>query len=274
VFYRPISSYAFWIDWKLFGNHEPRYTLLAIVFHVTAVWQFTLLSFTLFRYFHIPKPGTSSLISGLFFVDGLYALSTRQQTNLMVFEHWKNMPESLVTLFFCLSLTAYVNRLTLQESDLPAPKAILNKSARLLRDSAPVLWYLASSASKEAGILLPFLLIPLELPNLTRGGQDRIRALKRLTPVMAALPLFVLIRELFLGMSTGYTYGSNGSWVGRITDILLGAAGHDLRTGNAVPLLMGISLTVSICLFVYAAQRRAEVGRNGRICLHLACLRH
>ena len=43
-FFRPLSSYAFWLDWKLFGSREPRYLLLSIVLHLIAVWQFVRMS--------------------------------------------------------------------------------------------------------------------------------------------------------------------------------------------------------------------------------------
>jgi hypothetical protein len=263
VFYRPISSYAFWIDWKLFGDHEARYTLLSILLHLAAVWQFVRLSLTLFRYFRLPRPGYSSLLSGLFFVDGLYALGIRQQTNSAVFARWKNMPESLVTLFFCLSLNAYVNRTTEQESGGPNPITTRKSRIRtLFQFAAPVVWYLASCASKEAGVLMPLLLIPLELPSLTGNAAQRWAAIRRMAPVLAALPVFLVLRRVFLGMTTGFTYGSNGAWIGRMTDNLLGAAGHDIRTGRYTPLLTGISLAVSICLFVDALRREAGAERD------------
>ena len=253
-FFRPLSSYAFWLDWKLFGSREPRYLLLSIVLHLIAVWQFVRLSFTLFHFFRVPKPGFTALLSGLFFVDGLYSLSVRQETNTAVFAHWKNLPESLVTMFFCLSLNAYVKRILNQETDSSHVAMKKPPLMAMLHGGAPLVWYLACCGSKEAGILMPLILIPLELPYLMHPGEQRGRAIRRLAPLLLALPLFVIVRRAFLGTATGFVYGSNGSWVGRMTDNLVGAAGHDVRTGRTVPLFLGLSLTAAIYLFALALQ--------------------
>ncbi len=257
VFYRPISSYAFWIDWKLFGSHEARYGILSVLLHLLAVGQFTILSFSLFRYFRLPKPGFATLISGLFFVDGLFALGVRQETNAAVFENWKNMPESLVTLFFCLSLTAYVNLIAEREANVSRAPGGFGKVRQFAHSAKPVIWYLASCGSKEAGILMPLLLLPLELPQLRAAGEKRSRALRRMIPVLAALPLFLIMRRLFLGMAIGYRYGSNGSWVGRLTDNLFGTAGHNIRTGRYVPVLMGLSLAFAVYFLADAGLRKS-----------------
>jgi len=261
-FYRPIPSYAFWIDWKLFGNHESRYTLLPILLHLAAVGSFVCLSSALFRYFRLPRPGLTALLSGAIFVDGLYLLGVRQQTNLAVFTAWKNMPESLVTLFYCLSFRSYLKLVCEDEERVAGPPAHPHASRAILCRSWPVLWYLAACASKEAGVLLPLLAIVIEWPHLKCRGSELRRAVQRMAPLLAALPIFLLLRSLFLGTIMGFRYGSNGSWQARVTDNLAGALSLDLRSGRYGPVVLGTCLFITMSILAAAMQKPTVRSRD------------
>ena len=79
---------------------------------------------------------------------------------------------------------------------------------------AALTWYLASCASKEAGVILP-LLVALEVPALLSHQRQQVcAALMRLAPLLAALPLFLLYRTWCLGTAVGFPLAGVGYlWV-------------------------------------------------------------
>ena len=237
-FYRPLPSLLFWCEWKLYGDHENRYAIFPLLFYLLALIAFLCLSATLFVYVRLSSPALATLICGLIFTDGLGMFPLRDSANGMVMGAWKNQPDSLCALFFFLSFTAYLRLLLLSEAFAKDGQETQTKTAEGNSPSLPplfrklarpsLLWsalalYLASCASKEAGIVLPLLLIVLEAPALLSRQRERVRAaLTRLAPFLIALPIFLLYRAWCLGTMVGFQYGSNGSWGWRVLSSAFG----------------------------------------------------
>ena len=83
AYYRPLSSLLFWLDWKIFGDHEVRWIASAALLHLFAVWQFALLTAATTRHFRCRGAAWATLLSGMIFVSGmsmfpLYRFSRRQ----------------------------------------------------------------------------------------------------------------------------------------------------------------------------------------------------
>jgi hypothetical protein len=116
-FYRPLLSMVFWMEWQLFGDHETRYVVFALILHLLVVIQFSRVAYALFRMLRIPQPQWAMLLACLVFVDGLYSFPTRQITNSSIFALWKNQPDSLCALFFLLALDAYLRAYAEERED-------------------------------------------------------------------------------------------------------------------------------------------------------------
>ena len=238
-FYRPLPSLLFWCEWKRYGDYENRYAIFPLLFYFLALCGFLCLSVTLFVYVRLSFPAFATLICGLIFTNGLGMFPLRDSANGMVMDAWKNQPDSLCALFFFLSFTAYLRLLLLPESFAKEGQKTQTKTEeenslsplqflfrRFARPS--LLWtalalYLASCASKEAGVILPLLLIALEAPSLLSRQRERVSAaVRRLTPFLIALPIFLLYRAWCLGTMVGFQYGSNGSWGWRVLSSAFG----------------------------------------------------
>ncbi len=233
-FYRPLPSLLFWGEWKLYGDWENRYALFPLLFYFLALYQFLRLASDLFVYVRCPWPAIAILLSGLIFIDGLGMFPLRSMTSAAVMVHWKNQVDSVCAVFFFLSLRAYLRVLSHRApvhrgTRNNAEEAVAPSSVRLTARPplralwAALGWYLASCGSKEAGVVLPLLLIGLEAPALLSRQRPQVRAaLLRLAPFLTALPLFLLYRTWCLGTAVGFQYGSNGSWRGRLLSSAFG----------------------------------------------------
>ena len=120
---------------------------------------------------------------------------------------------------------------------------------------APLGFYLACCASKETGVFLPLLLPLLEWPALAGRNRDlRSRAIARLLPLLAALPLFLAFRALCLHMLTAFTYGSNGSWRDRLLAESLGPLSFSATHGDWLP----IGAAAAVLALILAASIRGR----------------
>ncbi|HLK58803.1 MAG TPA: hypothetical protein VKU00_19680 [Chthonomonadaceae bacterium] len=275
-FYRPLTSMVFWVEWQLCGDREPRYILFAMVLHLLVVAQFGRVSYALFRFWRCPYPQWAMLIAGLVFVDGLYCFPTRQLSNLMVFAFWKNQPDSLCALFFLLALSAYLNALPNAESPLPGDGgrgAACRAQAQGAASSAPTgralgggrgisgvgwaaIWFAASCLSKEAGSLLPLLLLSLEAPYLRSGDRAaRRQALRRLAPQFGVLVGFLVLRAVCLAQVVGFRYGDNGDWPVRLVNELFGPLLRITYWHHPLILLLGLGLAVGVGWWLWRRQR-------------------
>ena len=222
-FYRPLPSLLFWGEWKFYGNWENRYTVFSFLLYFLALYQFLRLASDLFVYVRCPWPAFALLLCGLIFTGGLGMFPLRPATISTVIGYWKNQPDILCALFFFLSLRAYLRVLSTlalnsHETQPTIPSTIPSRALW-----TALIWYLASCASKEAGVVLPLLLIALEAPVLLSRQRPQIRAaLVRLAPFLTALPLFLLYRTWCLGTAVGFQYGSNGSWPARLISSAFG----------------------------------------------------
>lgn len=207
-FYRPLTSYVFYVQWRLWGNYEHRYHFVANVTHLFAVVAFSCLTLVLMRHFHVPYPPFATLLAGILFTFGFDLLLDQIPIVSEVFALWKNQPDSLALLFFSLTLIAYIR---LREG----------ASGRLAR-AMPTVWYILSCMTKEAGVLQPLLLPLLEWDGLRAGGESRQAAVRRMTPLFVVLMVYLPYRALCLKTAVGYQYGSNDSWFQRMVMHLAG----------------------------------------------------
>lgn len=213
-FYRPITSYVFWFQWKAWGDHEPRYASVSLLFHLAAVLFFTRMAHLLFQHFRIPRPDIGALVTCLVFTRSSLLLELQTEVTTDVFERWKNEPDSLTLVFFSLALTMYLHNLS--------PSGTVHPLRALWTRTGATVFYLLVCLTKEAGIFLPLLLPLIEAEALWQGGEARRGALGRMAPLFAVLVLYLVLRSLFLGQVVGYQYGTNGAWPYRMATSLLG----------------------------------------------------
>jgi hypothetical protein len=207
-FYRPLTSYLFYTQWRLWGDYEHRYHFVAVVTHLIAVVAYSCLTLALMRHFRVPYPRFGALFAGIVFAHGLSLLPDQISIVSEVFGAWKNQPDSLALLFFSLTLIAYIR---LREG----------ASGRLAR-VMPTVWYILSCLTKEAGVLQPLLLPLLEWDRLRAGGESRREAIRHMAPLFAILVVYLPYRALCLKTAVGYQYGSNDSWFQRMVMNLTG----------------------------------------------------
>ena len=189
-FYRPLSSYVLWSQWRVFGLSEQRYAVISYTLLLLATLSYALLIRDFWRFFRLPYPALAIILSGLSFVGGIGFFTDQRVICHLVGHLWKNEPDSLTLIFFSVALRAYLSR----------------KQWRAL------FFYLLVCLTKEAGIFLPFLCAIIELPELWQNGAARRAALRRLLPLFVFLPLFLGLRTLFLHDLYGFRYGSNNAW--------------------------------------------------------------
>jgi hypothetical protein len=295
-FYRPLTSMVFWAEWQTFRDHEARYALLAILIHLLAAWQFLLLSFALFRHFRCPLPQWAMLIAGLIFVQGLFIFPTRILTNNYIFDPWKNQPDSLCALFFFLSLRSYLRMLE-RDTDRPAlapsadsphaggdlsGSAGFARAGTALSGSMAMVWFIAACLCKEAAIVLPLLLIVLEWPQLRarvvrrnpkpsgEPTQDTVSlpasilAWRRLGPMLAVIPVFLMVRTLCLKQAIGFRYGDNSDWPLRLRNEAFGPLLRFVQL-ETVPgaILCGLGMVLFAVGVVNVCRRRPQLACFG-----------
>jgi hypothetical protein len=217
-FYRPLTSYVFYTQWRLWGDYEFRYLLVAVLLHLIAVAAYAAASLALLRHFRLPVPAFGALAAGMIFLLGLGIIPDQPSVVSAVFSAWKNQPDSLTLLFFSLTLIAYLRQ--------------REGASGRFQTALPTLGYLLICLTKEAGALLPLLLPILEWDALRAGGEERRRAIRRMMPLFLVLFLYLPYRAWCLQTAVGFQYGSNGSWPERFVIHLAGAFSRDIAFGR------------------------------------------
>ena len=239
-FYRPLTSYVFWAQWRLWGDdHESRYNVVAGLLHIAAVLCLVRLAYRLFVHFSVPRPDLGALmVCVLFTQDSIFLL---WQTSITgeVCSLWKNQPDALTLAFFSLCLLAYLR----QKQEDNANAAPLPTT--LWRKIAPTVFYIMVCLTKEAAIFLPALLLLLEADVLRSGPGVLRRAFFRLVPLWITLAVYLVIRTLALRQIVGYQYGSNDAWTFRLATHFLGRVSTTVFTGQWAE----VSLTLAIFAF-------------------------
>ncbi len=230
-FYRPLTSYVFWVEWKLFGEDERLYALPALAFHVLATALFAVLIRALAVRHGLPPELTACLGAALF-TGGL--LPEFRLGVLSVPMYWKNQPDALAAACIFLALLAYL-RAAEQGRALP---------------TAALVWFVLGCGFKESVVTAPLLAPALEY-EVARGRFSG-HWLARILAWFAALACFLVVRQLALG-GVGYTYGSNDAWLSR---------GFVHLLGPFSPLLIGGWASISAALWARAV---VECARRGRL---------
>jgi len=228
-FYRPLTSMVFWMEWKLWGDREARYNIVGPLLHIAAVGCLATFALQLYRRFAIPYPLLATLLCGSIFIDGGDILLTQDLITYETYREWKNQPDCLVLIWFSLCLLFYVRD---QESHR--------------RTFLPLLMLILLLLTKEAGVFLPLLLPLLELRN---GRIDR-ESWGRMTPLLITLPVYLILRALFLGDAIGYRYGSNDAWTFRLLQNVFGPVSECLAGHRWLLVSAAVYLTIAVCLFI------------------------
>lgn len=200
-FYRPLTSYVFWLEWKAFGDREWLYVVPAALAHVIAAVLFAALLYALARRRGLRWAALAALAGALLFT-GLLS-PERAILNSRVFLLWKNQPDSLAAACCFAALLCYLRA---QERKRNAPGAAA--------------WYLAGCGFKEIAAPLPLAFLTLETGALRRPEERRL-ALRRLALMGAAALVYLAVRRLAIP-GLGFTYGTNGAWLQRTLGELLG----------------------------------------------------
>src|SRR5262249_6805324 len=212
-FYRPLTSYVFWFEWRAFGDREPLYGLPSAAWHLLATLLFTALVYALARRLRLRWPAVAALAAALGVLGP--GSSYRQITTHLVWNFWKNQPDPLAVYACFVSLLCYLRA---QEGSRPA-----------LGGAAVA--YLAACGFKEVAVPLPLLCLLLEMPGWRPGPAPPAR--RRLFVMGATAVAFLAARAAALG-GPGYTYGSNSGWLKRTLLHLLGPFGDALIDGQWV----------------------------------------
>ncbi|MBC8101704.1 MAG: hypothetical protein H7Z41_03855 [Cytophagales bacterium] len=258
-FYRPLTSMLFWTQWKLWGDNERRYNVLATLLHLWAVFEFVRLADALFRRYQVPCIPAATLLSGLAFVTGLFVLGSQGAITTEVYALWKNQPDSLSLALFCWTLRAYLNQSHSKDSKTSTDSSAITTAPRW-RSAVPLLLYALVCFTKEAGVFLPLLLPLVEAEPLLKGhAAQKQAALRRIVPFFVLMLAYLSLRSVFLQTLIGYTYGSNQAWGFRLGANLAGALSEAILSQRYYP--------ITLALFVWGAASvtfSARRKRNGR----------
>ncbi len=229
-FYRPLTSYLFWIEWKLFGNREWLYALPDVGAHIAATVLFAAFVFLLGRRRCVPYHAMAAVVAAWGFSGWL--LEYRGSVASAVFYQWKNQPDAFAAICCFAALISYVRA---QEVSRALPVAA-------------IIWYLAGCGFKEIAIPLPAVCACLEGTTPFRGTDRASRG--RLAAMLAAALALLSLRAMALH-SIGYIYGANSDFVRRTVQELFGPLGSSLTggewLGNAVAIWIFAIATFCIC---------------------------
>lgn len=200
-FYRPLTSYVFWIEWKLFGDQEWWYAIPTFGAHVLATLLAAALAYRLAERWRVAWPALVAVSMAAIFTG--ITRDYRMNVVAMVAGQWKNQPDSLAASFCFLSLLAYLRG---QDRGRAWP-------------GAATAYYLAACCFKEIAVPLPLVCAALELAGPREGGWRR--SLTRAGLVAVSGACFLAVRQWAIE-GTGYTYGSNTRWFDRTLLELLG----------------------------------------------------
>jgi len=250
-FYRPLTSYVFWLEWKAFGDREWLYVLPAAAAHVAAVVLFAALLYALARRHRLGWATGAALVGALLF-SGLFS-QERATLASKVFLLWKNQPDSLASICCFAALLCYLRA---QERKRTAPGAAA--------------WYLAGCGFKEIAAPLPLTFLALEAGAL-RGREERRLALRRLALIAVAAVLYLAVRRLAIH-GVGFTYGSNGAWLQRTLGELLGPFSSTVVFGEWLGNAIAVwSFAVILALYALYRRRARQTGDcvllRQRLCL-------
>lgn len=222
-FYRPLTSFVFWLEWRLFGDREGLYILPTFAAHALATVLAAALAYRLAERWKIPWPALAAILTSAGFTGLLR--DYRLDIAVSVAGLWKNQPDAFAASCCFLSLAAYL-------------RAQTTDTWRVGQAAA---WYLAACCFKEIAIPLPAICVALELLGPREGGWRRPVA--RTVTVAGCGLLFLAVRQWALG-GTGYVYGSNDSWWQRSLLELLGPFSAAVPNGNWA----GCTVALYLCI--------------------------
>jgi 4-amino-4-deoxy-L-arabinose transferase-like glycosyltransferase len=242
-FYRPLTSYVFWIEWKLFGDAEVAYLLPAVLAHALAAALFCQLALRLAERWQLGVPAVAGIVAGLAFVG--VGLPYRWGVTSLVVGQWKNQPDALAAACCFAALLAYLRA----------------QEGRRGRLGLAIAAYLAGCGFKEIAVFLPLVVFALELPFEKRSAREQW--LRAGAFAMAGV-VFLGVRWLAVG-GLGFTYGTNHAWLTRTLLEVLGpfatpVTGRDWLPAAAGTWLVSVLLAVSVSAGGWAATRRQRTG--------------
>lgn len=238
-FYRPLTSYLFWFEWKAYGDHELLYRYPTLVLHVLATLAFAAFACRLGTRWRIPWPVLAGLAAACFF-HGLPG-SERTAVSSPVYGAWKNQPDSAATLFSLLALWNYLD-------------AIEGRRFALARTAG---FYLIACGFKEIAVPLPAVCLALE-PDLRLWKHGA--AIRRILGIGGVGIAFLVLRSMAIG-GLGYTYGSNKAAGPRTLGNILGPF-HYLASGHWLSPAAVLLITAAV-VWVLRPQIRQEITRLG-----------
>ena len=240
-FYRPLTSYVFWIEWKLFGDHEWLYLIPSVGAHVLATCAFVLLVVHLARRWGTRFPLLTGILAAAIFTRVL--CPEVHASTWMVAVHWKNQPDSLATVFCGLSLCAYL--------------AAQERRSRIPWIALPL--YLAACGFKEIAVPLPAICLVLEGRRL--WGTERAAAIQRLVTLGLGGLAFLAVRRWAIG-GIGYVYGTNHAWLSRTLVNGLGPFGELAVAITSGPLVaLWIAAVTAVAIRAFRQRRDRNLGR-------------
>lgn len=242
-FYRPLTSYVFWIEWKLFGDHEWWYGVPTFAAHVFATVLAAALAYRLAERWRVAWPalaavGTAAIFTGLTRDYRLFVVEN-------IITHWKNQPDSLAACFCFLAVLAYLRA---QSRDRTCAGATIG-------------YYLAACCFKEVAVPLPVVCAVLEVAELRAGGWRRPVARAGL---LAGSGLLFLAFRSWAIEGVGYTYGSNTRWLDRTLLELLGPVSVAVPGGFWVGPVVGVYACL-VALLWWRARSLWSTKRRGGI---------
>ena len=143
-FYRPLASYLFWVEWRLFGDREWLYGFPTGAAHVAATVLFAVLAYRLAQRWKVSWPAVVGLLAGCGFTG--VGIFYREAVVDHVLRYWKNQPDSWAAICCFAALLVYLQA---RERGTAIPWAA-------------ALWYLAACCFKEAAVPLPLAALMLE----------------------------------------------------------------------------------------------------------------
>jgi hypothetical protein len=209
-FYRPLTSYVFWCEWKLFGDQEWWYGIPTFLAHALATVLAAGLAYRLAQRWRVRGPALAAILMAAMFTG--MTREYRADVVAHVAGLWKNQPDSLAAACCFLALLAYLRA----QDELRA------------WPGAAAAWYLAACCFKEIAVPLPLVCAALEVAP-PQTAQKR-RAIARAGAVGASGLCFLLLRRWAIG-GTGYTYGSNTAWLRRSLLEFLGPFSAPIDSG-------------------------------------------
>jgi hypothetical protein len=207
-YYRPLTSYGFWLEWKAFGDREWLYLVPTTAAHVLAALMFTLLAYRLAAARRTGWPAVAAIVAAWGYSSGFPGLFFHERTavDAQVFLLWKNQPDAWAATCCFAALICYFGA---------------QQGARAGLVGAMVC-YAAGCGFKELVVPLWAVFLALELDRLR--GPDRVHALRRLLLLLAVGAAMVALRSWCVH-GFWYSYARNGAWAQRTVSELLGPVG-------------------------------------------------